>query len=573
MRFTDLVTGLSLVAGHVGLAKLDSGLRSSLDVPLEQLQSHVQLVTRAAQATMITGQIDQLRGQANKFQKQQLNAQHAQLMVQIGQLQLQLQQYEVERKRLELELAREKRQAQENQLLRIYVDLFNEAQIFRQTARYLDFIYIVTAAYRIYKQVYHDLDDANNRLRLAELRERLLEGSRDVLSRPEARRDMSNDFVTALQMPVGLIHRGRQAVDQAGAAMVDSQSLRLAPQGDYWMHTLEQSSEYSQRLQTARHALNQVAQEHTAFSAGDDPRELFLATDSAGMAEFVASLGADWLEWRKLVELKLGRPVSAIAGELVNEPRVLDVKTHEVSRAEEEVSGLRLSHELGLAVAAQGKFLETHKRIYAEAKARFDETPMPPIARDAVTVFESRIELRQLGQHLDVQVEEYLRFVDTDRNLRDKGYIAAAIRRLEMIKAQEASRLAQQAADMAELSASIQALQAGLDRIDKLCKESLDKAVDDEATFMRVREAAQARLGADTVLLIEVEQAGTSPGVGARLKSLFRNDHGKEVDQRRRLIAALVDRIEVVVEDPPQWNPPRLPDLPEYRSSRSGRSQ
>lgn len=335
MRFTDLVTGLSFVAGHVGLAKLDSGLRAGIDVPLEQLQSHVQLVTRAAQATMLTGQIDQLRGQANKLKKQQLNAEHAQLMVQIGQLQLQLQQYQVERKRLELDLEKEKRLAQENQVLRIFVDLFNQAQIYRQTAKYLDFIFVVAASYRIYKQVYNDLDDAKNRLQLAELRERLLTGARDVMGQPEARRDMANAFVSAVQEPIGLITRGQQAVDEAGAAMAESQSLRAAPDSDHWLQAIEQSGAYTQRLGNARLRMDQIAKDHTLFSEGGDVRELFLAADSGGMAEFVASLGADWVEWRSLVALKLGRPVDLVVGDFVAEPKVLDVKASEVVRSEQ----------------------------------------------------------------------------------------------------------------------------------------------------------------------------------------------------------------------------------------------
>ncbi len=566
MRFTDLVTGLAFVAGHVGLAQLDSGLRSGIEIPLEELQSHVQLVTRSAQATMLTGQIDQLRGKANKLQKQQLNAEHAQLMVQIGQLQLQLQQYQVERKRLELEVKKETRLAQENQLLRIFVDLFNQAQIYRQTAQYLDFIFVVAASYRIYRQVYNDLDDARNRLQIAELRERLLVGARDVMGQAEARRDMANAFVAAVQEPVGLIARGQQAMNEAGAAMQESQSLRMTPDSEHWLQSIEQSDVYYQRLRNARQRMNQVFEDHAAFTEGGDIRELFLSADSGGMAEFVASLGVDWAEWRSLVALKLGRPIDRVVSDLVAEPKVLEVKAHEVVRSEQEVTDLRLSHELGLVVTQQKEFFAHHQQVYTDTKDEFDQTPVPPGEQDPVVVFQSHLALRRLECRLEDRSEAFLDFVDTDRHLSDKGYVAAATNRLHYIGAIESGTLPQQAADMLGLSSSIQNLQAGIDRSQKLCKDLLDKAVDNEAVFLRIREAAQEALTDDMVRSTEVELAGTPPSMGARLKGLFRNDHGKEVDQRRRLLATLIDRAVSEVEPDATPQPPRLPDLPADKS-------
>ncbi len=103
---------------------------------------------------------------------------------------------------------------------------------------------------------------------------------------------MANAFVGAVQEPIGLIARGQRAVDEAGAAMTQSQTLRAAPESDRWLQTIEQSSGYVTRLQSARQRLNQVAQDHTAFSGGGVVRELFLSAGSGGMAEFVASLGA-----------------------------------------------------------------------------------------------------------------------------------------------------------------------------------------------------------------------------------------------------------------------------------------
>ena len=61
MGLIDLIAGLSFVAGHIGLARLDRGLRDSLEIPTEQLQAHVTLLARNAQIVTLTNQVQQLR--------------------------------------------------------------------------------------------------------------------------------------------------------------------------------------------------------------------------------------------------------------------------------------------------------------------------------------------------------------------------------------------------------------------------------------------------------------------------------------------------------------------------------
>jgi hypothetical protein len=296
VKITDLISGLAFVNAHVGLYRLDKGLRDGLAVPIEQLQAHVQMVTRSAQIITVTNQIQQLKGQAGKLQKQKLNAQHAQLMVQISQLQLQLQQLQAERQHLELEVKREQRLVQENRILKIFVDMYDQAQTYRQQGQVLNQLVVTLAALRIYRQIYNDLDDANNRIRISELKERIYQGVRELLESPELRQRLADQYVEAIRYALQLTQRGIAIDNNARTALAEEAALRQAPVDGNWPARLIAVDESVAYLEGVTTALATTRAEYTEFAKDLDPRELFFPV-TGGTADTLVG-GMRRYEWR-----------------------------------------------------------------------------------------------------------------------------------------------------------------------------------------------------------------------------------------------------------------------------------
>ncbi len=541
MAFTDLITGLAFVNAHVGFIRLDKDLRENINVPIEKLQAHVQLLSRSAQAVTISNQIQQLKGQANKLLKQQLNAQHAQLMVQVGQLQLQLQQLQVERQRLELEVKKEQRLAQENEILRIFVDFYDQAQTYRQQGQLLDYLVVVFATFRVYRQVYSDLDDANNRLRISDLREKLFQGLRDIVESPQSRQRLVDSYTSALQVPVALVQKGYLSSTNAKEAINEVNQLRQLPPDGNWSGSLKNADSCLARLEAAKDTLVATRTEYIAFSQGIDLREFFFPNYGDSINAMVSGMAEAWAEWLSAVEIRVGNRLTQLYSSLQDDPPRIEQQESQVTVAIEEVKHLRLAHQLGQATVYLAQITPVYLTQFQILDQQFKSLVIPVSGEEPGQVLEVSLAVQQLNIALATKFTSFQEFVKVNGRANENKYLQLASSYMQEINATEENIPLSQIANAFNLRRDIDKLSAEITKAIKMCKNLLDKVVESDDLFERIQQHSRRILPESVVKEIETQTASYQPGALGQILSSVRGEKGKEVARRRRLINNLLE--------------------------------
>jgi hypothetical protein len=541
MPFTDLITGLAFVNAHVGLYHLDKGLRDSINIPTKDLQAHVQLLARSAQAVTITNQIQQLKGQANQLQKQQLNAQHAQLIVQVGQLQLQLQQLQVERERLELEVKKEQRLAQENRILRLFVDIYSQAQTFRQQGQFLDYVVVVFAAFRIYRQIYSDLDDANNRLRVSELKETLFQGVREIIESPQSYQILATQYTTALQASVTLVQRGSQASANALKAIGEASKLRQAPTDGDWVQSLKAADFCIEHLEASKNALVVSRTKYAEFTQDLDLREFFFPTYGENINALVSGMGGAWAEWLSSVEANVGNPLTQLYSSLQKHPPLFEKQENQVAATVEVVKRLRVIHQLGNVIAYLAQITPPYLARFQELNSQFKALAILDSRSDPIHVLDVCLALQQLKIALSSEFSLVQKFVNGNNHANDSRYLTSASNSLKEINATEDTTPTSQIANTFALHRDVTKLESEITGALKTGRNLLDKVVEVDTLFQKIQQHLQEILEESEILEIETRVASHQPGAIGQVLSVLRSNKGKETERRRRFIDNLLD--------------------------------
>jgi hypothetical protein len=432
MALTDLIAGLAFVSGHIGLARLDRGLRDGIAIPTEELQAHVTLLSRSAQIVMVTNQIQQLQRQASSALKQQLNAQHALLMVQVGQLQMQLQQLHTERQRLELEEKKELRLAQENRVMRIFVDLYEQAQTYRLQGQVLDFVVVALASFRLYRQIYNDLDDANNRLRLSDLRERLFTTVSETLRDHNSREALAEAYARTMQQPLHVLAGGQQAKTQA-ITLLNTEHGKAEAANASWGEAASSAAIGIDRLQQARQALVTARQELGRLLSAQDLREYFFPLQQDQSGGLLVGLASEWQAWVATIEARAGQRLADVYRALDQLPGELDQTLKQAEAAVGQSQQQQLTYQLAEALSRLGTALPAQRTLYQELNEQYQLLRLVHAGAGAETLLDGLYELQQIQANLIDSFGPLQRYLDQNRYWADTRYQAEASRRLESL--------------------------------------------------------------------------------------------------------------------------------------------
>ena len=539
MRITDIITGLAFVQAHVGLYRLDRGLRDGINVPIEQLQSNVQMLSRSAQAVTITNQIKQLKAQATQFQKQHLNAQHAQLMVQVGQLNLQLQQLTVERQRLEIEVKKEKRLEQENRIMRLFIDLYDQAQTFRQQGQYLDFLVVILAVFRIYRQIYNDLDDPKNRLQVSDLKGKLFDQIKDVFETPVKYQSLLGSYTSALQVPISVTSKGRQWIAESSAAFEVVKSFRTPIPESQWPQRLGEVDSQLARLQQIYSQAAPIREEYLGLSTDADLRELFFPLYGESINALAAGITPTWAEWVRAVETQAGTYLENLYQSFQDDPKTIESAQQQLPLAAQEVQKWITAYKVACAVSGLKQTLPVYQVRFNELRRQFAEQITQSTSADVQATLKRSLSGRTLALILQMDFRSFQGYSQSIKTVNNKRYLQAAAQHLASVNGpavgvsvdflQQVFALDQQVSSFAsEISGKLQKDQ-----------QLLNKAVESDAGFQNLSSQIRIELGAD--LSAEIERRVVAYQAELVKKFSLSGAKGKEMNRRRYIVEAAVD--------------------------------
>ncbi len=539
MRITDIITGLAFVQAHVGLYRLDRGLRDGINVPIEQLQSNVQMLSRSAQAVTITNQIKQLKAQATQFQKQHLNAQHAQLMVQVGQLNLQLQQLTVERQRLEIEVKKEKRLEQENRIMRLFIDLYDQAQTFRQQGQYLDFLVVILAVFRIYRQIYNDLDDPKNRLQVSDLKGKLFDQIKDVFETPVKYQSLLGSYTSALQVPISVTSKGRQWIAESSAAFEVVKSFRTPIPESQWPQRLGEVDSQLARLQQIYSQAAPIRDEYLGLSTDADLRELFFPLYGESINALAAGITPTWAEWVRAVETQAGTYLENLYQSFQDDPKTIESAQQQLPLAAQEVQKWITAYKIACAVSGLKQTLPVYQVRFNELRRQFAEQITQSTSADVQATLKRSLSGRTLALILQMDFRSFQGYSQSIKTVNNKRYLQAAAQHLASVNGpavgvsvdflQQVFALDQQVSSFAsEISGKLQKDQ-----------QLLNKAVESDAGFQNLSSQIRIELGAD--LSAEIERRVVAYQAELVKKFSLSGAKGKEMNRRRYIVEAAVD--------------------------------
>ena len=519
----------------IQLNRLDSGLRESIAVSKQQLRSHADLARCSNEILAGQKQLQELSKAAAQLQGQQLQAQKAQLQAQCQQLQVQIQSLELQQQQHERNLEREKREAEENGILKIYVDLYSQALSLRQQGRYLDYVLVTLGAFRVYQQSYSDLDDANNRLKVTELKDRLYGDLRDVILKEQVQELLCESYREALREPARLVVelsvlRSNTAVWQNRVAelrtlQTDEATSRLAAMaGD---------------LDSLKRATAELRQSFEGLTRSVPPEELFFPAASERVGHLVAGLDPSWNSWCGRAAETHGISIGVLRSESIGFlPTVQGL---------EEQSGIstgelaRVSDALGLLRAAEmlRTVLPQVRERHAELrKALTQIAPEPDTSPTAIAA--ARTSLARLQRDAERSFGAFRGSLARNKHANSRKWLPTAQSRVLEAGIRRAETL-DSIKDAFELDGVLGELSVQLAALTKRYQKMISLAAAVPATFSALE--AELRHGLDSTQLARVDArvAAYRPGCVGKLIGLFKTASGKEADRRRVLADALVD--------------------------------
>jgi SH3-like domain-containing protein len=564
MGFTDIITGLSFISMHVGLARLDKGLRQSVDIPEEKLQAYVDLTARAAQVVTISDQIKQLDKKAKKLKKEKLNAEHAQLMVQIGQLRLQLEQYKVEQKRLELELEKERRQTQENQILRMFVDLYDQAQTFSQQKRWLDFLVICVAILRIYRQIYSDLDDANNRLKLTQLRGNLFEKLQEVLENEQSRNLIADEYAAALKNPYTLLKDGLNQMSEVDHNLVIVSDLQNISEGEAWDKGIEKINTCSTELSQAEEGLQHTVQRVDDFSGGVDIREFFFLVNNPGVVEIQSSFSDSWPKLMQDIAAKVGDNLTSINNNFQSLPQQLQDRIGLVSDALFTLDQLRGGYKLGDVASQLKKTLPLMEARYATFTADYSRLVAQSSNNDPSGQLNVFLELSILRVALKKEMHLFPFYVTAQRGLATSQFEEKVTEPFQAVTGAQKDELSSQFGHLFTLYQKYLKIEKDVSNFCESTKKTLFKAIKDDSTYSNLYSWIKENQDPQLLEKTEAEIAQLPVSLGVKVAGVISNSRSREIDRRKKLLDRYAQgfaKLSVVAKYPPAEfeNIPELP--------------
>lgn len=530
----------------IQLNRLDRGLRESVVVQKQQLRASSDLARCNAEILGVQKQLKELAAEANELHKHQLQAQRQQLEIQLQSLQLQMQQHE-------RNVLKEEREAQENAILKVYVDLYSLAQSQKQQSRFLDYLITVLGAFRVYQQIYSDLDDANNRLKVTDLKDRLYADLGGIVKNERVQHALTEAYRDALSDPAHLLSR----LSDASQSIGDIETTLSLAQAAVTTEARTQLGAVGATIVSLQASVSELRQAFTAATAKVPPAELFFPAAPERVAVLVSGLDAGWNSWCERAAMAHGRNILDFRTQYESFPA--SIQSIDSRVADSATAFSLLSEAVSLVATAEilvGILPKLNARL-AEIESAFRALPTEveatPLAFAANRAALARVELdakSAFGTFSTVLVNS--------KHAASPKWQSASQKKVNDAK-RVGPRIDHTVRDAFELGTRITSLFDSVAKLAKRYDKSLVTIASGADSFGQLE--SELRQGLDSTQLSRVDSsvAAYRPGCLARLVGVFKSAKGKEVDRRRVVANALATE-----------KARSMPELPELADVNSG---
>lgn len=460
-------------------------------------------------------------------------------MVQVGQLQMQLQQLHTERQRLELEEKKELRLAQENRVMRMFVDLYEQAQTYRLQGQVLDFVVVALASFRMYRQIYNDLDDANNRLKLSDLRERLFNTISETLRDRTSREALAEAYAHTMQQPLQVLASGQQAKALA-VTLLNSELGKAEASNARWDEAASSAAIGIDRLQQARQAMEAARQELGRLLGAQDLREYFFPLQQDASGGLLVGLSGEWQAWVAAIETRAGQRLADVYQALDRLPVELDQKMQQTAAAVEQFKHNQLTYQLAEALDHLGTVLPGQRALYQELNEQYKPLQVVPVGNNAAGLLDNLYRLHAIQANLIASFGPLQRYLDQNRNGADERYRNEATRRLQGLGGESKASMAIWLESTFGLYAEVVKLNQAISGSIVAHRRKLRKAAATSEGFAQLR--ARAAQLVDDAQLAEVDRLAANPptGLAERARSAAKTQNQRQADQHWRWVEAFM---------------------------------
>ena len=479
------------------LRSLDRGLRESVSVQKEQLKAHAEIAKCSNDILAANRALAELTKEATAIQRQQLQAQ-------VQQLQLQQQ-------RNEAELRKEERLAQENTILRLYVDLYSKAQSLKQQGLFFDCVIVTLGAFRVYQQVYSDLDDANNRLKVTELKDRLYGELRDAVSREDAQQVLAAAYAEVLREPAALAHDLRTLDRRVAAVRGELGDIRALQTAE----ALPRSPSMAAELDALKRSAADLVTRFEGVTLEVPADELFLPSTPERLGGVLGGFGTSWNAWCERASQVHGLNIVELRTEFLDFPTTTRGKAQEIESLAGEMALVRDVFSMLASAEALGSALPDLRDVARQLRSRLADVPGQP-GTDAAAIGAGSIALADLQRGADAVFGTFRAALSRNKHANSPKFSAAAQRRAADSRVLTAGNL-RFVQESFELDSAIAALMSDLAATAKRYQKAVATLAADPGTFGVLEAGLRSALTGEQLQRVDTRIAEYRPGcIGMR---------------------------------------------------------
>ncbi len=510
----------SSLTNFLQLRQLDKGLRESVNVQKEQLRAHSEMLRCSTEMLGVNRQLAELGKEATALQRQQLQAQ--------------LQQLQLQQQRNEAELRKEQRMAQENSILKLYVDLYSQAQSLKQQGRFLDCVIVTLGAFRVYQQVYSDLDDANNRLKVTELKDRLYGDLRDAVAKEEVQRALAVAYAEVLREPVALI----SAYDALIVKVMELQQQIAETRALNTSEAMPRSSALASEITELKRAASDLLGRYTGLTADVPADELFLPSNPERLGANFGGFGPAWNAWCERAAEANGTNIVDLRNRFLGFPAVLTGTNGELDSSGAQAA--LMIDVLGILTAAEalGAALPELRAVATHLSGRIQSLP-PQAGSDPVEIVVVSVTLAEIQREADDAFGPFRAVLAKNKHANTAKFMSVAQRRAADSAVATASNL-RFITEAFELDSSIATLLADVAGRSKRYHKALVAATASPDSFTAIEGELRRTLAGEQLERVDARVAAYRPGCIGRIMSIFKGQSGKDADNRRVIAEALI---------------------------------
>lgn len=343
----DWVYPLRAIDERIGLHRIDDGIAGVAWVQRDTLASGRALMAAQQHWAAIDRRMRAIQNQNILLQRQeghyravgngpaimQIQGQRQHLVYEHHQLEAQGQQLGLEMRRLEVEVQREEREAAEQQLLRMFLDIHEVTKTALHGGRWGDAFLLLVALERIFAQLFRQAQNPHNRMTLSTIRDANVNALNGVMSNVDARRAISDLYAGGSIPYADLLARSRGATRALEATMAEFRArTRLCLPGQALADARSESRAFAARVDAHRQDLGRLLAERRALPDDRYLREFFVVPCGTVLPEVLSRYAAEVAAMREGVGMTVNEMPESFGGDAVSLDGILSRSIAECTR-------------------------------------------------------------------------------------------------------------------------------------------------------------------------------------------------------------------------------------------------